>query len=137
MVINCLKKYGKIAIYSCICDCQNNFIFALRNFTFDECYVDGSRAIAKAAREAGVERLIHVSSLNANEESPSKFLQSKVQNRYEFFLIMLLFTVGCFGDFPGGILFGMLYTCKSKQMNKHCQTKANSRSHQKTICGDK
>jgi len=39
----------------------------------------GARVIAKAAKEAGVKRLIHVSALNASEDSPSKFLQSKVK----------------------------------------------------------
>lgn len=49
-----------------------------RNFTFDDAHCEGARVIAKAAREAGVKRLIHVSALNASEDSPSKFLQSKV-----------------------------------------------------------
>ena len=49
-----------------------------RNFSFNDAHCEGARVIAQAAREAGVKRLIHVSALNANEESPSKFLQSKV-----------------------------------------------------------
>lgn len=49
-----------------------------RNFTFEDAHSEGARVIAKAAREAGVKRLIHVSALNASEDSPSKFLQSKV-----------------------------------------------------------
>lgn len=55
-----------------------------RNFTFDDAHCEGARVIAQAAREAGVKRLIHVSALNASEESPSKFLQSKVQRREIF-----------------------------------------------------
>ena len=51
-----------------------------RNFSFDDIHATGAQVIAKAAREAGVKRLIHVSALNASEESPSKFLQSKVRN---------------------------------------------------------
>merc|ERR1712071_374929 len=38
-----------------------------KNFTFDDIYVKGPQAIARIAKECGVERLIHVSSLNANE----------------------------------------------------------------------
>ena len=34
--------------------------------------------IAEACREAGVQRLIHFSALNADPHSPSSFLQSKV-----------------------------------------------------------
>ena len=49
-----------------------------RNFDFNDVHVDGARLIAKAAKTAGVERLIHVSALNADVNSPSKFLQSKV-----------------------------------------------------------
>lgn len=54
--------------------------FSYRNFSFDDIHATGARVIAKAAKEAGVKRLIHVSALNASEESPSKFLQSKVSN---------------------------------------------------------
>lgn len=53
------------------------FVF-LRNFTFDDCHVEGARTIARAAKQVGVHRFIHVSALNANEESTSQFLQSKV-----------------------------------------------------------
>lgn len=51
--------------------------FETRNFDFNDVHVDGARMIAKAAKDAGVERLIHVSALNADVNSPSKFLQSK------------------------------------------------------------
>ncbi|RZB40260.1 NADH dehydrogenase [ubiquinone] 1 alpha subcomplex subunit 9, mitochondrial [Asbolus verrucosus] len=55
-----------------------------RNFSFDDVHVKGARLLAKVAKQSGVERFIHVSSLNA-EESPkgiilkngSKFLASK------------------------------------------------------------
>ena len=49
-----------------------------RNFSFQEAHVEGAAAIAKAAKKAGVKRLIHVSAMNAATNAPSKFLQSKV-----------------------------------------------------------
>ena len=59
--------------------CSHTMIIIFsRNFSFNDAHCEGARVIAQAAREAGVKRLIHVSALNANEESPSKFLQSKV-----------------------------------------------------------
>jgi len=62
-------------------NCVINLIgrqYETRNFSFNDAHCEGARVIAQAAREAGVKRLIHVSALNASEESPSKFLQSKV-----------------------------------------------------------
>lgn len=54
------------------------------NFTFDEVHVEGSRRLARICREMGVERFIHLSSLNVtpNPEpillsSGSQFLRSK------------------------------------------------------------
>lgn len=38
-----------------------------KNFTFDDIYVHGPARIARLAKECGVEKLIHVSSLNAEE----------------------------------------------------------------------
>ncbi|GAB1601726.1 NADH dehydrogenase [ubiquinone] 1 alpha subcomplex subunit 9, mitochondrial-like [Argonauta hians] len=57
-----------------------------RNFSFNDVHVDGARRIARLARECGVERLIHVSSLNASPDpqkiymkSGSEFLKSKYE----------------------------------------------------------
>lgn len=54
------------------------------SFTFNEVHVEGARAIAKISREAGVDRLIHMSALNASSNprghiirSGSEFLRSK------------------------------------------------------------
>lgn len=55
-----------------------------RNFSFDEVHVEGARRLARIAREAGVRKFIHFSSLNANPnptpiclKNGSQFLRSK------------------------------------------------------------
>lgn len=55
-----------------------------KNFNFKDVHVDGARRIARIAREAGVEKFIHVSALNADPhpeptvyEAGSQFLRSK------------------------------------------------------------
>lgn len=45
--------------------------------SFDALHVKGARAIAKAAREAGVKRLIHISALGADPQSKSNYARSK------------------------------------------------------------
>ncbi|XP_054856642.1 NADH dehydrogenase [ubiquinone] 1 alpha subcomplex subunit 9, mitochondrial [Eublepharis macularius] len=48
-----------------------------RNFTYEDVFVNIPRDIARLSREAGVEKLIHVSHLNADMRSPSKYLRNK------------------------------------------------------------
>ncbi|XP_053683531.1 NADH dehydrogenase [ubiquinone] 1 alpha subcomplex subunit 9, mitochondrial [Sabethes cyaneus] len=55
-----------------------------KNFTFKDVHVDGARRLARIAKQAGVEKFIHLSSLNATPEPTplvikegSKFLKSK------------------------------------------------------------
>jgi NADH dehydrogenase (ubiquinone) 1 alpha subcomplex subunit 9 len=57
--------------------------YETRNFSFHDVHVDGARLIAKMAKECGVQRLIHFSSLNASPTpqkiyKQSQFLISKV-----------------------------------------------------------
>lgn len=54
------------------------------NFTFDEVHVEGARRLARICREAGVERFIHLSALNASANpepillsNGSQYLRSK------------------------------------------------------------
>lgn len=49
-----------------------------RNFSFEEVNIEGPRAIARACRDHGVNRLIHISALNADKNSNSRWLRSKV-----------------------------------------------------------
>ncbi|RKO96457.1 NAD(P)-binding protein, partial [Caulochytrium protostelioides] len=51
--------------------------FETKNFTFNKAMVEGAQRIARICREEGVERMVHVSALNANVNSPSRFLQAK------------------------------------------------------------
>lgn len=55
-----------------------------KNFKFEDVHVTGARAIARAAKKAGVKRLIHLSALNAAEKPTpvllprgSQFLSTK------------------------------------------------------------
>ncbi|XP_069484424.1 NADH dehydrogenase [ubiquinone] 1 alpha subcomplex subunit 9, mitochondrial [Ambystoma mexicanum] len=48
-----------------------------RNFRFEDVFVNIPKEIAQLSREAGVEKLIHVSHLNADMKSPSKYLRAK------------------------------------------------------------
>ena len=50
-----------------------------RNFDFKSVQVDGAESIAQIAASAGVSRLIHVSHLNADKTSVSKFYQAKAE----------------------------------------------------------
>lgn len=47
------------------------------NFTFEEIHIDAPLRLAKIAKEMGVERMIHVSALGADKDSPSDWLRTK------------------------------------------------------------
>ncbi|KAM7414146.1 hypothetical protein PAMA_019120 [Pampus argenteus] len=48
-----------------------------RNFRYEDVFVTIPQQIARAAREAGVSKLVHMSHLNADIRSPSKYLRNK------------------------------------------------------------
>jgi len=50
-----------------------------RNFSFDDVHVEGAARIAEASAKYDVDRLIHVSSYNADPASESEFYASKVR----------------------------------------------------------
>jgi NADH dehydrogenase (ubiquinone) 1 alpha subcomplex subunit 9 len=54
--------------------------FQTPNYNFHDANVKCTYRIAKAAKEAGVERFIHVSALGADRQSPSAFLKSKAES---------------------------------------------------------
>lgn len=45
--------------------------------TFDAVHAEGARAVAKAAREAGVKTLVHISAIGADPKSWSRYAQTK------------------------------------------------------------
>ncbi len=60
-------------VYNCI-----GRSFSTKNFSYDSLHNQHARKLAKIAREAGVEKFIHVSALGADVDSKSQFLKSKV-----------------------------------------------------------
>ncbi|KAF6731283.1 NADH dehydrogenase [ubiquinone] 1 alpha subcomplex subunit 9, mitochondrial [Oryzias melastigma] len=48
-----------------------------RNFRFEDVFVTIPQQLAKAAKEAGISKFIHMSHLNADIRSPSKYLRNK------------------------------------------------------------
>lgn len=61
--------------------------------SFDAVHVDGARAVARAAREAGAQRLIHVSAIGANARSAAAYARSKAAGE-----------AAVLAEFPGAII---------------------------------
>ncbi|KAF2078543.1 hypothetical protein CYY_000167 [Polysphondylium violaceum] len=51
--------------------------YETRNFSFEDIHIDGAERIAQIARNANIEKYIHVSALNASEDSSSEFARTK------------------------------------------------------------
>lgn len=60
---------------------EPSLFFSSRNFDFEDVFVNIPQAIAQVSREAGVEKFIHISHLNADIKSSSRYLRSKVSNK--------------------------------------------------------
>ena len=54
-------------------------IRTLRNFNYSAVHADGAARIAHIAKQEGVERLVHVSHLNAAPDSKSAFYRAKFE----------------------------------------------------------
>ncbi|KAI8442779.1 NADH dehydrogenase 1 alpha subcomplex 9, partial [Phakopsora pachyrhizi] len=51
--------------------------YETKNYSFDSVFVDGAAKITQITKDNGVNRLIHISHLNASHDSPSKFYRAK------------------------------------------------------------
>ncbi|XP_023387349.1 NADH dehydrogenase [ubiquinone] 1 alpha subcomplex subunit 9, mitochondrial [Pteropus vampyrus] len=58
-------------------------LFSSRNYDFEDVFVKIPQAIAQVSKEAGVEKLIHVSHLNADIKSSSRYLRNKAVGEKE------------------------------------------------------
>ncbi|KAA0724475.1 NADH dehydrogenase [ubiquinone] 1 alpha subcomplex subunit 9, mitochondrial [Triplophysa tibetana] len=71
------------------------------NYKFEDVFVSIPQQIARAAREAGIQKFIHVSHLNADIRSPSKYLRNKAVGeaavREEFPDAIIMKPSECFG----------------------------------------
>ncbi|HEX5443155.1 MAG TPA: complex I NDUFA9 subunit family protein, partial [Pirellulales bacterium] len=47
--------------------------------TFEAVHAEGARRVAKAAREAGVERLVHISAIGADRNGSAKYARTKAE----------------------------------------------------------
>lgn len=61
--------------------------YETRRQTFDALHVEGARAVADAAKAAGVGRLIHMSALGANPNSPSVSAKSRAAGEAAVFAV--------------------------------------------------
>ena len=61
--------------------------------TFQAVHVDGARAAARAAREAGALRFVHISAIGASASSPAKYAQTKAAGE-----------AAVLKEFPGAII---------------------------------
>lgn len=50
-----------------------------RNFDLEDVHVEGAERIAEAVAKYDIDRFIHVSSYNANKDSPSEFYRTKAR----------------------------------------------------------
>lgn len=69
----------KFAVSSSSADVTLTCSTLIRNFDYKSVHVSGAERIAKIAAESGVSRFIHLSHLNALENSPSKFYAAKAE----------------------------------------------------------
>jgi NADH dehydrogenase len=61
--------------------------------SFEAVHVDGARAIARAAREAGAEHLVHVSAIGADPASPGRYGRTKAAGE-----------AAVLAEFPGAVI---------------------------------
>jgi NADH dehydrogenase (ubiquinone) 1 alpha subcomplex subunit 9 len=75
--------------------------FETRNFSLDDVHVKGARNIARIAKDVGVERLVHISALNASD-NPTPYLLKKGS---EFMRTKFRGEMAVREEFPEAIIF--------------------------------
>ncbi len=79
---------GADAVVNCV-----GILAATGSQTFAAVQAQGARTVAKAAREAGVQHLVHVSAIGADAKSPSHYARSKAEGE-----------AGVLEEFPNAII---------------------------------
>jgi uncharacterized protein YbjT (DUF2867 family) len=54
-------------------------LYEKKNQTFESIHVEGARCIAEIASKMGISRLLHMSALGANKDSPSRYASTKAR----------------------------------------------------------
>lgn len=76
-------------------------LYEKKRWTFEAVHVEAAQNIAKAARKAGVKRLLHMSALGTDLKSPSKYAQTKAKGEQALLKSFPTATV-----FRPGVIFG-------------------------------
>ena len=77
IVINLvITNYNLHGVYiSFICEIQLGRTWETRNYSFEDVNITGPQRIARVCKEMGVQRLVHMSHINAREEPEVAFLK--------------------------------------------------------------
>jgi NADH dehydrogenase (ubiquinone) 1 alpha subcomplex subunit 9 len=59
--------------------------YPTKNFSYRDVHVEGTERIAEAVAKYDIDRFIHVSSYNADPNSPSEFFRTKVKNGHGWY----------------------------------------------------
>jgi uncharacterized protein YbjT (DUF2867 family) len=68
------------------------YTYLARNFTLEDVHVEGTERIAEAVAKYDVDRYIHVSSYNADPNSPSEFFATKACTTLSLLVQSLIIT---------------------------------------------
>lgn len=71
------RSISKVVEYSNVAVNLTGLNYKTRHFSPDDVHVEGARNIAQAAKDAGIQRFVHVSALGADVDSDSAILASK------------------------------------------------------------
>jgi NADH dehydrogenase (ubiquinone) 1 alpha subcomplex subunit 9 len=64
--------------------------YPTKNFDLEDVHVEGVERIAEAVAKYDVDRFIHLSSYNADANSPSEFYRTKVRSSFPSHILIIL-----------------------------------------------